>query len=161
MKYPIILILISILFIGCDKPQSVVDTPATPEVFADADPAKFPALVIDEVHRLEGTNVVAYELPAADGLRVDVSKCHFTFGRTNSIPNMIMLAMDKEHVFELAQAVETNVYVIDRKTLKQIKERGFPGFRPGEHWLLTIGREETGEGALSVLVSWEGRIEVK
>ena len=124
-------------------------------------PTEYQTLVVDELHKMQGSNMpTAYQLDAAPGIRLDTRQFRFTYGTNDVTPNMVQL-MGKGSAYRLSHQTETNVYVIDRTTMEPIKGGPFPGFKRGDQILFAIGRSKLTSEKEEFWVSWVGQIEVK
>jgi len=161
MKYPASFLLIAALLTGCSKSITPADSSAPEKTENTGVPVEYPALVIDEQHRIQSKETPpAYQIGAAAGIRLDATQFHFSYGTNAVTPNMIQFVGDQS-VYRLARPTETNIYVIDRTTLERVKGGAFRGFRSGDRVMFAIGRSTRGHEKEDFWVSWTGQIEVK
>jgi hypothetical protein len=126
------------------------------------DITQYPTVVIDEQHQMQGTNTPAiYQIRAGSGIRLETAKFQFKYGTSAATPNMIQVVLGKSQLYKLTNPTVTNLYIIDRTTLKPLRDEAFRGFASGDSGLLMVGRDMSSPEKESVHVSWVGKFEVK
>jgi len=161
MKQLLMSVLVAALLAGCSKPTAPTETAAPEATSAPATRAKYPVLVVDELHQMSGSNPPpAYQIAAGAGIRLDATQFHFTYGTNPITPNTVQLVLNHS-AYKVSRLVETNLFVIDRTTLEPVRGGAFPGFRSGDRAMCMIGRSVSKPEKEEVWVSWVGQIEVK
>jgi hypothetical protein len=185
MKSPAVFIFVLILVAGCSKPTDSTDAPT--KSAPSSPPPEYPLLVVDEEHEIRGTNELAYrirarlgvgieatnfhfadgaimppayQISATPGIRVDATKIQITDGTNSLSPNMVQL-FGNESLYRLASETETNFYAVDYYKLETVGGDSFSGFKPGDHFMLAIGRSTNNFHDHRFWVMWAGHIEVK
>jgi hypothetical protein len=151
------------LFVGCSKPTSPTESGTSQSASLLSTPSEYPALIVDQEHQIQGRNTPpSCQIAAAKGIRLDATQFHFSYGTNTIKPNMAQLLFFNSRVYELSSLTETNLYVIDRATLKAVKGGSFAGFHSGDRGMLAIGRttSRTPEKE-DFWVSWVGNFEMK
>jgi hypothetical protein len=123
--------------------------------------AEYPTLVIDEQHRIRGSDPpVSYQIAPAAGIRLDAGQFHFTIGDKPITPNMVQITA-LGSLYRLTHLAEANNYVIDKTTLDKVRGEPFGGFRRGDKVMFVIGRSTKASDQKDFWISWSGQIEVK
>jgi hypothetical protein len=146
---PVLMCVIATLCVACSRP---------------ADTSSYPTLVIDDKHwdRPQAT-WEAYEFSPSSGIRINTGQFDFKYGAASETPDMIHLLLNNSQMFKLSTPAESDVYLLDRNTLKPMQQSGaFSGFHSGDRWIVAIGTVDPQSPETDELyISWLGHFEVQ
>lgn len=117
---------------------------------------------LDEGHNsASGGDSVPYVIDATTSLAVDPDGYTIPIlpGTGISEPNCMHLTRGTDCYFRIPWDGHTPV-TLSSATLSNLKDKiGFPGFKPGEYWILGIGKD-SGEKNIQLQVMWAATIKV-